>query len=60
MRRRWFRRLFNDPNQWFGPKRLGSAFGGAGVEPRTWEGWAIFLAAVCAGVAAIVWFAGYR
>jgi hypothetical protein len=29
---------FNNPSEWFGPKRNGLGYG-----PRTWEGWVITL-----------------
>jgi hypothetical protein len=55
MRWRWFRRLFNDPSDWFGPNLVG-----VGLEPNTWEGWAIILAAILAATTLSLWLAGYR
>jgi hypothetical protein len=52
---RWLRRLFNDPSDWFGPRLLG-----IGIEPKTWEGWAITVAVILAMMTISLWFAGYR
>ena len=55
MRRGWFRRLFNDPGDWFAPRLVG-----VGIEPNTWEGWAIILATILVVMTLSLWLAGYR